>query len=248
MFDPSYRDIPYWQSLREPTYLPWAGTSAYMTLTFVAGHVFGSIAAPIAAAESWWPQRRTEPWLGRPGLTIIAGLWGCGAWFVFHDQLSSTTFRISPGQLAVTSCAVTVLIGLALTRSTRRPSPSRRNAPTWWVVVMVTAVLLAVRSLVPTDWASTLLSAATIALWLALLGVWTRAPGWSCTHMVGVYIGVMLSIGGPAFTTTPLGQPAPAAKLIANAVLLGLVLGVGMVSYRRERRHASDAPVPEAAR
>lgn len=129
MFDPNYRDIPYWQSLREPTYLPWAGTSGYMALTFIAGHVFGSIAVPIAAAESWWPQRRTEPWLGRIGITIIAGLWSSGAWFVLQDHLSSTAFRISPGQLVGTSCAVAVLIVLALTRSTRPPLPSRRSAP-----------------------------------------------------------------------------------------------------------------------
>ena len=58
LFDPPYRDIPYWQDLRVPTYLPWAGTSAYMALTFVAGHVFGSVAAPLALAESLWPARR----------------------------------------------------------------------------------------------------------------------------------------------------------------------------------------------
>lgn len=113
---------------------------------------------------------------------------------------------------------------------------------------MVTAVLLAVRSLVPTDWVGTLLAAATIALWVALVGVWTRAPGWSGSQVLGACIGVMLSIGGPAFITTPLGRPNLTAKLIANVVLLGLVLSVGMVGYRRERRYGSHAPVPNPPR
>ncbi|MDX6278635.1 MAG: hypothetical protein QOJ72_2763, partial [Nocardioidaceae bacterium] len=74
LFAPDYREIPYWSSMREPTFLPWFGTSAYMALTFVAGHVFGSIAAPIALAESWWPARKNEPWLGVPGLITMAVL------------------------------------------------------------------------------------------------------------------------------------------------------------------------------
>ena len=236
MFDPHYRDIPFWPLMREPTYLPGVGTSGYMALTFVAGHVFGSIAAPIAAAESWWPERRHEPWLGPVGTAVIVVLWGGGAWFILQDQLSSTAFRISPGQLVGTGGGVAVLVLLALTRSTRPPLSSRGTAPSWWVVALVTAALLSVRSLLPTDWVSTLLAATTIAVWVALASVWTRAPEWSGTHVLGAFVGVIVSIGGPAFVTTPLGQPDLTAKLTANVVLLGLVLGVSLVGYRRERR------------
>jgi hypothetical protein len=234
MFDPDYRDIPYWQSMRVPTYLPWAGTSVYMVLTFVAGHVFGSIAAPIAAAQSWWPERRDEPWLGPVGLTVVLGLWLFGAWFVLQDQLSATSFRISPAQGIGTVAAVVILVAIGLWARTPVPRRSTRPAPVWWVVALVTAALLTVRSVVPTGWAGTLLAAVAIVSWLVLMVRWTHSPGWSGVHVVGALVGDLLSIGGPAFGTTPLGDPSLAAKLVANTVLLGLVLGVAAVSYRRE--------------
>ena len=99
LFDPSYRDIDFWDDLRDPTYLPCCGRSAYMALTFVAGHVLGSVAAPIAMAESWWPERRREPWLGPFGLVVIALMWVAGSAFILVDQLSSKSFRISPAEL-----------------------------------------------------------------------------------------------------------------------------------------------------
>ena len=238
LFDPDYRDIPYWQSMREPTYLPWAGSSAYMVLTFVAGHVFGSIAAPIAAAESWWPRRRDEPWLGRAGLTMIAGLWAFGAWFILRDQFGTTSFRISPGQFAGTVVAVAILVVLALWGKGPTLRPSGRPAPPWWVVALVTAVLLAVRSLVPSNWTGTLLAVAAITVWVVLMVAWSRAPGWSGVHVVGAFIGDMFSIGGPAFATAPLGDPALASKLLANTALLALVLGVAAIGFRRERQAA----------
>ena len=129
LFDPSYRDIDFWDDLRDPTYLSCCGTSAYMALTFVAGHVLGSIAAPIAMAESWWPERRREPWLGPFGLVVIALMWVAGSAFILVDQLSSTSFRISPAELWGTVALVLALVVRGLTRrppQPRHPGASRR--------------------------------------------------------------------------------------------------------------------------
>ncbi|MGA9101458.1 hypothetical protein [Aeromicrobium sp.] len=231
LFDPDYREIPYWQAMRAPTYLPWFGMSAYMALIFVAGHVFGSIAAPIALAESWWPARRDEPWLGPVGLVVVALMWAAGAAFILQDQLSGTSFRVSAGQVAGTVVVVVALIAAAVTL--KRPAPSSGRAPVPWVVAVVTAVLLTVRSIVPTSWWATILALAAIVVWLVLMRRWSRRSGWGGVHVLAAAVGVLLSIGGPAFTTTPLGDVPLAAKLATNVVLLALVLAVAAVGYRR---------------
>jgi hypothetical protein len=101
------------------------------------------------------------------------------------------------------------------------------------VVAVVTAVLLTVRSIVPTGWWATILALAAIAVWLVLMRRWSRRSEWGGVHALAAAVGVLLSIGGPAFTTTPLGDVPLAAKLITNVVLLALVLAVAAVGYRR---------------
>ena len=69
LFNPSYRDIPYWDDLLLPTYLPGLGFSAYMLLGFLGGHMIQSFAAPIAVIESLVPRRAVAAVAGpaRPG-------------------------------------------------------------------------------------------------------------------------------------------------------------------------------------
>lgn len=235
LFDPAYRGIEYWDDLRDPTFLPCCGTSAYMAMSFVAGHVLGSIAAPIAMAESWWPERRYQPWLGRVGLVTLAVLWVAGSAFILGDQLSSTSYRLSPGELWGTIGVVLGLVLLAVTRHPRR-SYQPGSVPAPWVVGIVSTGLLTVRSLVPTDWVSTAAALAAIAVWLVLMGRWSARAAWDGRHLVAALIGDLVSIGGPAFLTTPLGQVPLAAKLTSNVLLLALVLAMAVHGYRSEQR------------
>jgi hypothetical protein len=243
LFSPDYREIPYWSSLREPTYLPWLGTSAYMALTFVAGHVFGSIAAPIALAESWWPERRRDLWLRTPGLITIGVLWIAGSAFILVDQLDHEDFQISPGQGAGTALVVLGLIAIAV-RLPRTRSRAAGAAPSPWLVLASSGALLMVRSVVPTGWVGTIGALAAIVLWLALVGRWSRQEGWCGVHVVAAVTGDLLSIGVPAFWTEPLGHVPLAAKLATNTVLLALVLAVALVGLRRADRATSDPATP----
>jgi hypothetical protein len=245
MFDPDYRDIPYWPLMREPTYLPGTGTSAYMALTFVAGHVFGSICAPIALAESWWPRRRREPWLGSFGLGVVSVLWLLAGWLILQDQLATSRSRISTGQLVGTLVVVLLLVVAALTRP-RNPLLRTGNVPAPWLVGLVSAALLTVRSVVPTGWIGTMAAFGAIVLWLVLLGRWSRRTGWTPSHVLAAVVGDLLSIGGPAFTTTPLGDLDQAAKLVANTLLLALVLAVAWWGFVREAHWARVQPAASA--
>jgi len=234
LFNPDYREIPYWSSMREPTFLPWFGTSAYMAVTFVAGHVLGSIAAPIALAESWWPTRSREPWLGIPGLLTMAALWVAASVFILVDQLGSSPFHISLGQGIGTALVVLVLVVIAV-RLPPRWADLPGITPSPWLVLVVSTGLLLVRNVVPTGWAGTSAAVAAIVLLLVVVDRWSRQGGWTGVHSVAATVGTLLSIGLPAFWTDPLGDVPLAAKLTTNVVLLGLVLVVALVGFRRER-------------
>ena len=113
LFNPHYRDIPYWDHLWQPTLLPGGWTSAAMVLGFVGGHIVGSISAPISLAEAMFPDRAREPWLGPPALAGVAALWALGAWVVLADSLRHESFRPSPAQILVTLLVVVALIAAA---------------------------------------------------------------------------------------------------------------------------------------
>lgn len=78
-----------------------------------------------------------------------------------------------------------------------------------------------------------------IILWLIVVARWSRTSGWSGEHLVAALIGNLVSIGGPAFITTPLGHIPTWEELTSNIVLLALVLSIAAVAYTVERNQSS---------
>ncbi len=54
----------------------------------LALHAVWSICVPIALIETFVPDRRTKPWLGRAGLIVVATIFAFGAVFVFWGNYS----------------------------------------------------------------------------------------------------------------------------------------------------------------
>ena len=134
LFNPDYRGIPYWADLREPTYLPGLGFSAYMLLGFVGGHMIQSFAAPIAIVESLSPDLGRRPWLRWPGLVIMALLYLAAAYFVLADQAKTEGFVASGPQL-IGSAIVVVGAGDRGLRRAEAPiesHPATRRRRWWW--------------------------------------------------------------------------------------------------------------------
>jgi len=249
LFNPAYRDIPYWDNLREPTLIPAVGTSAYMALTFLAGHAIGSICAPIALAEALAPGRSTEPWLRTRWLVVMAVLWAAGAALVLADTLSTETFRPSAAQLGGTVLLVAGLIALAFTRprlGTRRQSPGA--APSPLAVLAISACCFGVRPLLDSvsartsassGWLSTLAGAAVLALLGALVARWSRRDGWGALHVLAVAVGALVAVAAAAFSVEPLGDVPAATKYAVNSFLFVLVLALAGVAASRQRAHAA---------
>jgi hypothetical protein len=151
-----------------------------MTLVFLGGHVFGSICAPIALAESLVPERRTRPWLGPVALAVMAVLWLLAAALVLQDTLAHETFTASPAQLASTTVIILVLVALAFTRPPAARAPvSSDPVPTPLVVGALSLVLLGIRPLLAalsplgpqaTGWLPAGIALAAVVVWLGLVG------------------------------------------------------------------------------
>lgn len=100
MFNPSYRDIEYWDDMFSPTYVSWLGFSPELAVMFTTGHMIFSMAAPIAVAEALVPRRRITPWLRWPGLAVTATAFLLAAYVVVWWHLDTEDFVPSGGQLA----------------------------------------------------------------------------------------------------------------------------------------------------
>jgi len=248
LFNPAYRDIPYWDELRLPTLLPGVGTSAAMIVGFVGGHVIGSIGAPIAVAEAMVSRRATEPWLGPVGQAVTALLWLGGAGIVLADTLHTESFRLSTGQLAGTLCAIAALIILAFALPRRRgpdggaASPDGSAAPSAAVVGLWSFALLGVRPLLDavssrTDaaggWAAVAIDLAAMAALGVLLLRWSGRTGWTPRHSLAVAAGALVSTGAAAFVVDPLGDVSDTAKYASNVGLLALVAAIIALAWFR---------------
>ncbi len=66
------------QDLLHPGYVPWLGIGVPWTLFVLTLHAVGSTTVPIVMVELCTPERRTTPWLRRPGLIVAAALFVVG--------------------------------------------------------------------------------------------------------------------------------------------------------------------------
>ena len=86
LFNLSYRDISYWDSMVQPTFIPLIGTSAYMIITFVGGHLIWSFGVPILVVQQLSGPLAHRRWLGRVGLVVVSALYLAAAALVLVDQ------------------------------------------------------------------------------------------------------------------------------------------------------------------
>src|SRR3954469_23296124 len=74
LFNPDYLHL----RLLDYGWVPALGTSVAWTVYVLGIHIAWSLAVPIGLTESFFADRRAEPWLGRIGLGIVALLYCAG--------------------------------------------------------------------------------------------------------------------------------------------------------------------------
>lgn len=241
LFSPEYRQIEGWDAMYRTTLIPALGVSVSNALIFIGGHVLYTICGPIALVEAARPDRATQPWLGRVGLTVTAIAYAAACVVVLRWHLATEDFRASAGQLTGTALLVAALVAGAvlLGRRPRRPDP--RPAPGLLRTALLVLPLALLQGLAPETWPGVVMRVLAAAGAVVLLVRLARRPGWTPAHAAVAAAVPLLLLAVLAFTYDPLvGEVARSAKYGHNATMLALLLAATALAVLRRSRLATS--------
>lgn len=241
LFNPDYLG----ENLLDYGFLPSLGIALPWTLFVLTLHTVWSISVPIALVEALFPERRTTPWLGRPGLAITFVLFAIGAIAITAATLSTEAFVAPVLQLAGAAAAVIALIiaAFSLPPALHRPADAgTRAAPGAWSVgafslaagsifMLITLFTLTLR--LSTWWTPVVLFLLLDAVVIVVVRSWSGRQGWGDRHRLALAGGALLTYAWYAFPQPSVYLGNSAVDLIGNAVFAaGAVLLIAVAARR----------------
>jgi hypothetical protein len=236
------------------THVAFLGTSIQLVQDVLALHTVWSICVPIAIIETF-SRDRTRPWLGKPGLAVIAAVFVAGSSFLAVDQIHSEHFIASPVRFAQAAAAIAALIVAAIVIS-RRPVPRvEASAPRPWVVGTVafaaSSLYFACEGITGASpaipWlvvgAGLLLAGGAVALATR----WSHRRDWGAAHRLALAGGALLTYVWLGFTQGQ-AMSVPHTTAVIGPIILGaaavILLGLAAraLSVLREPQRAAPAP------
>ncbi len=216
-------------SFHTASYVPALGTSVELIQTVIALHAVWSICVPIALVETFVPDRRATPWLGRTGLIVIATIYALGAAFVFWGNYSEYHF-IAPAtpQILIGIVIVGLVIAAFAIGSRRLPALDSR-APAPWLAgaaaLVATSAYWMASGFGTSEWSEW----AGIVIWCLVAGGgavvisrWSRQRGWDARHRFSLAAGATLTYVWLAFPMPPSDGGSATVDLVSN-VVFGLI-------------------------
>lgn len=239
LFNPSYRDISYWQDMVGPTWIPVLGFGLASALSFVVGHLVFSICAPLALVEAVHPSVRNRTWLSPVGLVTTGVCYLAASAFVLLWTLRTEDFVPSVGQFVGAGAVVLVLIVAGLVCGRRSSTSVSGATPSPW--------LLGLGALVATfafefdqSWVGLLVAVSVLVGTFAALSRFSRTSGWSSRHLLLVVGGAMLARALEGFLVDPIGDGSDLAKYLHNTVAVLLVIVLVVIGWVRDRSLSSQ--------
>lgn len=254
LWNPSYSEQV---SLAGDAYLPALGTNVSIVQAVLSLHAIWSICVPIAMVETFVPERRTVPWLGRVGLTVTVGLFALGVAVWCLGSRMESHFEAGAGQLTGSAAVIGVLVVSAFVIPFRPRRRIEREAPSPWSVgvltLLLTSLMLALVMFWPTwpsQWVSVAGWCVVAATLVALVARWSRYRGWGAAHRLGLAAGALLTYVWVAFPHRPGGVdpagPAEPVDLVGNTVF-ALFAVVLIVSAARVVLRTGEPAAPVSA-
>jgi hypothetical protein len=258
LFNPHYLGL----RLLDYGYVPALGTSPSWALFVLSIHVVWSIATAILIAEGVAAERRTTPWLRRPGLVVTAVLFLLGCTLVTVFTVRGNGFVAPEPQLAGVAVLVVLAVAAAFVAfppGWRPEAGSAGTAPPAWLVALVTLVLASAFQLIEHYGPANHLPAAVTvvgmlaceAVAVALIGNWSGRRGWSPYHYLAIATGTVLTytwvglraiIGGHTNVGAATGVVDDVGQVVLALLILGLT-GWGVLRTRRAEPAAAVLPV-----
>ncbi|MFI6261739.1 hypothetical protein [Micromonospora sp. NPDC051006] len=248
LFNPDYLDDTEYadtQAAAAATLVPGLEFSVWQAFDYVGNHIMLTICAPIAIVESYLGAgRRLRPWLGRPGLVVVALLWLAGSLLIFSDESGRKGFLASPLQLAFAVALAAALIGAALLPRWRSLAATRTaRAPRPVLVALLVLVAHLGTALTP-GWVGVGIALAVAVVVGGLIVRWSGRAGWGQRHVLAAGSASVISAAAFAYLVPPYAPASPAAALtgdIAVSVVTFVLIGG---AWWRLRRASPTVHVP----
>jgi len=241
LFNPNYVG----QRLLDYGYVPALGTSLNWSLFVLSIHVVWSIATPILIAEGVAGDRRTQPWLKVPGLTITGVLFVLGAAGTAAFSRKASPFVATRAQFLVAGVLVLLAIAAAFMAGSRedrgerhaaRPAaPAPRPLAVFVVTLVLAVVFMGTESFarahgMPAS-VVVLVRVSCQAAAAFLIVSWSRRPGWRHGHYLALAAGTTVTyalFGLMAFLQghTNLGEATGPVDIAGQVVLASAVLAL----------------------
>ncbi|TDC84345.1 hypothetical protein E1292_49505 [Nonomuraea deserti] len=234
------------------------GLAGPWTMFMVGVHTVFSISVPIAVMESLAGSRRTTPWLGRAGLTVVSVLYALVILGSVVSQSVNTDYVSAAQRIgAAIVIAAIIVIGLRLPRNTLDAVLLPGRAPSPWAAgafaLAAGSVFVLLYAVDPTGlspwlaipvpaWLSVVLYLALFVTVSVVLLRWSRRAGWSQEHRLALAGGAMLTYAWHSFpwrSITTQVPPTPpiglAEDLLSNALLTTGAVALLVFAGRRLR-------------
>ena len=245
LFNPDYAGV----HLLDAGFVPALGIAIPWTIFVLTLHTVWSISTPVAIVEESTSGRRTQRWLGTPGVVVAALLFAAGSIITFVTSYDmGHHFLASPVQLGVSAAIVAILAVIAL----RLPRVAVPNDQGWvpqpWLVfglTLVAGVLFMEGGNLPL-WLGVAVVVLTLAGMTVLILRWSARSGWGRWHRYGLAAGALLTYSWHAFTTTPVVSGGPTVDMVSHIIFAVAALGILWLVAARIRRQENAAPVTDS--
>ena len=232
---PSLEGLDY----QDTAIIPMLGISAAAMVSFPVGHAIWSIGVPIAIVETFVPDRRTTPWLGKFGLTVTGVVFLLGSALIFSDN--QQTLPTVP-QMAGAAAAIVVLIVAAFLVGGRPRPEIDRPTPNPWLVGVVAFVASSAFFARNETWLGVAFGLVLIAAMAVVISRWSRRAGWGAAHRLGLAGGALLTYAWGGFVLSALlyGR-TDAINLIGNIVFALAAIALLAAAVRTVRKTGGPA-------
>jgi hypothetical protein len=228
----TYRGIPYWPDMADPTYLAPIGLSVFLAVTFVANHVLASICGPIALVEGLAGR---EPWLGRSTIVVLAVLYAGASALVYADMVDTVGHPIGSSAQVAGAALVAVALVVAALVPRRSPAFGPERVPSPWLLLVASAAAFGGAMLAPPSPLGTTALVVAYAGAAVVVARLAHRADFSRAHVTALAAGWLTAFAVGSSATVPIGSVTTAERVGHHLVLFALVAVTGVLGVRRAR-------------
>jgi hypothetical protein len=244
LFNPNYLHLSL--HLLDHAYIAAFGIGVWWTIFVLTLHTVWSISVSIALVEALVPDRATTPWLGWPGVAVIAVLFILGAAASTAIEIRQDHYVASMAQFVWAGVVCAAAVGAAFRLPRRSTGPVPGWVPSPWLVGAGALAAGSVFMVVPPTW-NWWAVAVYLALDLAVIGavlVFSHREVWGGMHRLALAGGAALAYAWHAFIQQPAVGGGGISNRVGNAIFAASLIVLLAIAARRNSTFALPSAEP----